>query len=135
MSETNLFSKIKSIQDLVSSTFQLKRLEKMSGKNHLIAICYTQLIANINYCILNVGSSNIVVQKSPTGNVEFPNTVEGKLDAIAESFKHMSDELDGVMAVGSFTNMMQGVGVIGDIVHDILSATVKVNLPAGKEAK
>ena len=119
-------SKLKVVQDVVSSIFQLDRLEELARKNSLVQIAYAEWIMLSNYVILTMNKTIVLENFEIMGVVitgkEFEPDLEGKLNALALCFAHCAGKLDMALSVDNFRNAMVGVGQISDIAKAVLSA-------------
>ena len=119
-------SKLKVIQDIVSSIFQLNRLEELAEKNSLVQIAYAEWIMLSNYVILTMNKTieleNVEFLGVKISGKSFEPDLEGKLNAMALCFAHCAGKLDMALSVDNFRNAMVGVGQISDIAKAVLSA-------------
>ena len=109
------------IKKWVDQTFQLDRLDHLATKSVFISAAYSELIANINYCML---MEDIKEMRHITiANIAYPVTMQGRKAAIAESFRHMANKLDDFLSVANITSILGSIDFIADVAKAAVPTT------------
>ena len=124
-------------QELISSSFQLKRLDELAEKNVFANLTYFQLISHINYAMLENDNAPAKMPKVPKvggigyedqsaiviANNYFPTTWDGRMSAIAQAFRHASNKIDDFLSLENLIKFTISIGTMTEIVTATLKAS------------
>lgn len=112
----------KLIKGIIKDVFQFQRLDDLADQNPFVAITYAQLVAHINYAILRIGGEGVDEHITIAGITFDGSTLQGKVNACAEAFRHMANKLDDVLSTTNISSILTAIQA-GEIARTAIGAT------------
>ena len=117
------------VKEIIESTFQMDRLDRLCMGSVFLRVAYAELIGNINYALLCQRQdtphdpSNPAVSSILIGNIQFPITARGRFGAAAQAFRHFSNKLDDFLSVANVSTVIGSVDFMSDIAKAALTGS------------